>query len=230
MIFSDFSKSLAQMMDAKFRSILLRAVGLTVVLLVAFVAGVGWFLGWIIPDNVSLPVIGNIAWLDTLGSGLGVGVAGILSIFLMIPVAAMFVGFFLDEVAAAVEARHYPDLPAATSSRLFDLIVDSLRFFGLFAVVNILGLVVYVLFAPIAPLIFWAVNGLLLGREYFQLVALRRLDLKEANALRRKHFLAIWGAGILMAVPLSVPLLSLLVPILGVATFTHQYQRFVGHG
>jgi uncharacterized protein involved in cysteine biosynthesis len=33
--------------------------------------------------------------------------------------------------------------------------------------------------------------------------------------------LTIWAAGILMAVPLSVPLLNLLVPVLGAATFTH---------
>jgi len=225
MIFSDFSKSLGQIADAKFRSVLLRAVGLTFLLLVVFVAGSGWFLGWIIPDQVDLPLIGRVAWLDTLGSGLGVGAGILLSIFLMIPVASMFVGFFLDEIASAVEARHYPDLPEVRRAGVIDMLVDSLRFFGLFAVVNLIALVVYIVFAPVAPLIFWAVNGFLLGREYFQLVALRRLDLKDANALRRRHFFSIWGAGVLMAVPLSVPILSLVVPILGVATFTHQYHR-----
>lgn len=32
----------------------------------------------------------------------------------------------------------------------------------------------------------------------------------------------------MMAAPLSIPLVSLAVPVLGVATFTHQYHRLAG--
>jgi uncharacterized protein involved in cysteine biosynthesis len=78
---------------------------------------------------------------------------------------------------------------------------------------------------PAAPLVFWAVNGFLLGREYFQLVALRRLRPEAAAELRRRHAGRIWLAGTAMAVPLSVPVVNLLVPILGVAVFTHQVHR-----
>ena len=34
-----------------------------------------------------------------------------------------------------------------------------------------------------------------------------------------------WLAGTLMAAPLSIPLVNLLVPVLGVATFTHLFHR-----
>ena len=90
---------------------------------------------------------------------------------------------------------------------------------------NLAALVVYLAIPPLAPFAFWAVNGFLLGREYFQLVALRRVDAPEAEALWRRHFWRIWVAGTAIAVPLSIPLLSLVVPMLGVAVFVHQFQR-----
>ena len=90
---------------------------------------------------------------------------------------------------------------------------------------NLAALVVYLTVAPLAPFVFWLVNGFLLGREYFQLVAVRRLGAAGAAALRRRHFGRIWVAGIAMVVPLSVPVLNLVVPIIGVAVFTHQFHR-----
>jgi uncharacterized protein involved in cysteine biosynthesis len=56
-------------------------------------------------------------------------------------------------------------------------------------------------------------------------VALRRLPREEAARLRRRHGLQIWAAGVLMAVPLTVPVVNLLVPVLGAATFTHLFHR-----
>ncbi len=226
LIFGDFLQALGQIDDRAFRGVLLRALGLTMLLLAGFVWAAAALMGWILPDQISLPWLGAFQVPDALGQGVGFGAGMILSMFLMIPVASVFIGAFLDRIADAVEAKHYADLPPVKGAPIWDMLLDSLRFLGVFVVVNLLALVVYLLFAPLAPLIFWTVNGFLLGREYFQMVALRRLPLSEANALRRKHFAAIWLAGILMTIPLTVPLLNLIVPILGVATFTHQFHRF----
>jgi uncharacterized protein involved in cysteine biosynthesis len=38
----------------------------------------------------------------------------------------------------------------------------------------------------------------------------------------------VWLAGILMAAPLSIPLVNLVIPVLGVATFTHLFHRLAG--
>jgi uncharacterized protein involved in cysteine biosynthesis len=88
--------------------------------------------------------------------------------------------------------------------------------------------VLYVLSGPFAPLVFWAVNGYLLGREYFQMAAMRRLGRDGAAALRRRHRGQIFAAGLLMAAPLSLPLVNLVVPVLGAATFTHLFHRLNG--
>jgi CysZ protein len=95
--------------------------------------------------------------------------------------------------------------------------------------VNVVALVIYFAVPPFAPLVFWLVNGYLLGREYFQLVAMRRLGRTDAYSLRRQNGLRVWIAGVLMTIPLSVPVLNLIVPIVGVAVFTHQFHRRVGN-
>jgi uncharacterized protein involved in cysteine biosynthesis len=57
------------------------------------------------------------------------------------------------------------------------------------------------------------------------MVATRRLGRAGAKALRKRHAARIWIAGTLMAAPLSVPLVNLLIPVLGAATFTHLFHR-----
>jgi uncharacterized protein involved in cysteine biosynthesis len=113
---------------------------------------------------------------------------------------------------------------------LLDAVLDSIGFLGVLILANLFALMLYVIFAFAAPLIFWGLNGFLLGREYFTLAAIRRVGRREAKALRSRYFLKIWAAGFLMAIPLSVPLLNLVVPILGAATFTHLFHRLVPQG
>ena len=93
-----------------------------------------------------------------------------------------------------------------------------------------LALVLYIFAGPFIPVVFWAVNGWLLGREYFTLVATRRIGRERAKALRAQNSGRIWLAGILMAAPLSVPLVNLVIPVLGVATFTHLFHRMAARG
>ena len=83
---------------------------------------------------------------------------------------------------------------------------------------------------PSIPLVFWALNGFLLGREYFSLVALRRLPPSEVKAMCRRNRWTLWAAGTLMAAPLSIPILNLVIPVLGVATFTHLYHKLANAG
>ena len=148
-----------------------------------------------------------------------------LSVFLMVPVASAFTGLFLEEVAEAVEARHYAHLPVAPRTPFTTGVKESVSFLGVLLLANACALVLYVFFAPFAPFIFWGLNGFLLGREYFQMAAVRREGREGARALRRRHWFEIWAAGALMAIPLTVPVVNLLVPVLGAATFTHLYHR-----
>ena len=131
---------------------------------------------------------------------------------------------WIDDVAAAVEDRHYPSLPPATPVPFYEALRDTVNFLGVLIGANLLALFLYIAIPPMALFIFWGLNGFLLGREYFTLAAMRRIGRAGARKLRKRHVGVIWLAGTLMAVPLSVPLLNLVIPILGAATFTHIFH------
>lgn len=225
MIFGDFLKALEQLSDPRFRRVMVWGVGLTFALLVAVYALFLWAIQAFTPEVIEIPFVGPVSGLGTLLSwGSGLVMVG-LSVFLMMPVASAFTSFFLDDVAQAVEDKHYSLLPPALKQSFGDAMMDTVNFFALLVTVNLLALVLYAFAGPFIPVVFWAVNGLLLGREYFTLVAARRLGRPAAKALRKRHWLTVWLAGGLMAAPLSIPLVNLLIPVLGAATFTHLFHR-----
>ncbi len=225
MILRDFLRALGQLGDHRFRRVLWLGLGLSLALLFGAYALFLWLLQVLTPETVTLPVLGEVRGLDQLLSWASILFMTALSIFLMVPVASAFAGLFLEDVAQAVEDRHYPGLPPVPRLPLGQTLVDTANFVGLLVVVNLASLALFPFAGPLAPVLFWGVNGFLLGREYFQLVAMRRLGRAGAIALRRRHGLQIWLAGTLMAAPLSIPLLNLLIPVLGAATFTHLFHR-----
>ncbi len=225
MIFAAFLKALAQLPDRRFRSVVWRGIGLTIALLVAIYALLLWLIDWLTAEPLSLPAVGEVTWLGDLLSWGSLGVMLLVSIFLMIPVASAITSLFLDEVAQAVEDKHYPHLPPAKGTSLAEGMRDTVNFLGVLMAANIFAIILYVLLPFAAFFIFYALNGFLLGREYFQIVAMRRLGVEEAKQLRSKHQGTIWLAGCLMAVPLTFPLINLIIPLLGAATFTHIFHR-----
>lgn len=228
LILRSFGRAVGQLSDPRFRRVFLIGIALAFALLVGATAGFSWLIDWITPEQVWLPILGDVQWLNDLFSWGAAFLLAFLSIFLMVPVASAITSMFLDDVADAVEADHYPHLSPSPRTSFGDGLRDTVNFLGVLVAANLLAILLYILFTPFAPFIFWALNGFLLGREYFTLAAMRRIGRKGAKALRRKHMLTIWAAGILMAVPLSIPLINLLIPILGAATFTHLYHQLTG--
>ncbi|HCQ66520.1 MAG TPA: hypothetical protein DIU07_15850 [Rhodobacteraceae bacterium] len=220
----DFLKALAQLTDRRFRRVLLLGVGLTIALLAALTIVLAWVAGLFIPETVTLLGM-EITWLDSVASWATVGLMIVLSVVLMVPVAAAFTGIFLDDVAEAVEEKHYPGLAEVGHIPVLDTLRDSLSLILVTVGVNLVAFILLFFVGPLAPVLFWAVNGYLLGREFFQMAAMRREGREGATRLRKRHAGQVWLAGTLMAVPLSVPLVNLLIPVIGAASFTHMYHR-----
>jgi uncharacterized protein involved in cysteine biosynthesis len=229
-IFGAFLRALGQLGDRRFRRVMFLGVLLALALLFAVYAGFLQLVLWLAPDSIDLPIIGPVTGVETLLGWASLFLMIGLSVFLMVPVASAFTGLFLEDVADAVEDRHYPGLPPATVQGRAEALLQSVNFLGLVIAVNAAALLVYPLAGPALPLVFWMVNGFLLGREYFTLVAQRRLPKGEVAAMRRRNRAGLWLAGTLMAAPLSIPVLNLLVPVLGVATFTHVFHRLAAEG
>ena len=225
MILSDFLKSVTQFDDPKFRRVLWRGLGLTIVLLIAACLLVNFGINQLLSSAWAANMIGDQSWLGALINVGGVLFTIALSIWLMVPVTSAIIALFLDEVAQAVEARHYPHLPKQTAVKLQDQILVGIRFLGILLLANIGALILSMIVPLLAPFVFWATNGYLMGREYFQMAAMRRMPRAQAQELFQRHQGSIWTAGILMAIPMGIPLVGLLIPILVAAAFTHQFER-----
>jgi uncharacterized protein involved in cysteine biosynthesis len=224
MIITAFLRALGQLGDPRFRRVFFLGIGLTFALLVASYAGFLALLDLLGAEEALQGLVGEISWLGSLINLTSFFVMIFLSVFLMVPVASAITSMFLDDVAQAVEDRHYPHLPKVAKVPFSEALRDTLSFLGVLIGANLLALLLYAFLAPFALFIFWALNGFLLGREYFTLAAMRRIGRQRARELRKKHMVTIWIAGILMAMPLSIPLVNLLIPILGAATFTQLYH------
>jgi CysZ protein len=165
------------------------------------------------------------AWdLDFVADLVG-AIAVFLLLGLMFPaLLIVIVGFFLDGVADVVEARHYPALGPARDQSAAEIIAITAKFAVLSIVLNLLALPVFLLLIFVPPFnffVFYALNGYLLGREYFELVAHRRMDPQGAFRLRRAYGGPLFVTGVAIAMMTSVPGLNLIVPIVATAAMIH---------
>ena len=219
--------SISQFSDRRFQRVVLKSIILAIVAFWALAAGGGSVLGWLFSGDLTLPWIGTLTFS---GSLIGWGAFWIilgLSVFLMVPVASAMSAFFVDDVAHAVEERHYPNSQAQHRSKLSEEVRESLGFLGTMLAANLIALIFYALFTVFAPIIFWSLNGYLIGREYFYMAAKRHLGRDTALSAFRDHRFRVWMCGVILVLPMSVPLLNLLVPVLAAASFTHLFQGWM---
>ena len=192
MILTAFFKAVSQLPDQRFRSVLWRGIGLTIALLIGIYAALLWLIEWLTAEPITLPGVGEITWLGDLLSWGSLGVVIILSMFLMVPLASAITSLFLDEVAQAVEDKHFPSLPDVPRVSFWDGLRDTVNFLGVLIAANIFAIILYAIFPFAAFFIFYALNGFLLGREYFQLAAMRRIGRAGAKELGKQHRAKIW--------------------------------------
>ena len=160
-------------------------------------------------------------WLVDLTGGLAVLV---LSWLLFPAVVTAIMGFFLERIAAAVEALDYPGRGPPRRQRIGETIAPTLRLTGLTLLLNLLALPIYLLVPGINLVLFLTLNGYLLGREYFEVVALRRLDAAAAKAARNRFGLRVFLGGVMIAALFSLPLVNLVAPVIATAFMVHVFE------
>jgi CysZ protein len=168
-------------------------------------------------------------WLVNLLGGLAVLV---LSWLLFPAVVTLIMSFYLERVAAAVEALDYPGRAPPRAQPIGEMLAVMLRLTGLTVLLNLLALPVYLLVPGINLFLFLALNGYLFGRGYFEVVALRRLDAGEARAVRSRFAGRIFLGGVVIAGLFALPLVNLVAPVIATAFMLHIFEtlpRPVGH-
>jgi CysZ protein len=228
-------KALAQMLTPPFRSVLARAVGLAVLILVLFAIGLHRLFGWLAAEGALYleGVVGPgmhtplhvLLWVVAIAAGLGLA-AG--AIFLMPAVSAFVATFFSDEIAAHVEHVHYPADPPGMPVPLARATLEGLKTAGLAFLVYLCALP-FLLVAGLGVVIFFVATAYLLGREYFLLVAMRFDAVDDAKALRRAHRGTLFVAGLFIAAFVSIPIVNLATPLFGTAFMTHMHKRIAGN-
>ena len=213
-------KSVSAILEPDIRVVMWKGILLSLALLVALGVGLSVLLAKL--------HLFDLAWLDWLTHVLGGLTVIALTVLLFPAVVGLISSFFLEDVAAAVEARHYPGLPAGRHQSIGEALVVAARFTAAVAGVNLLALPVYVLLLiflpPFSPLLFYGVNGYLLGREYFELVAQRHLEPAAARRICRLYRGRLFLAGVWIAVLLSIPVANILTPLIATAFMVHVYR------
>ncbi|MCT2557924.1 EI24 domain-containing protein [Tsuneonella sp. YG55] len=214
-----FALALGQLGDRRVLAVLAKSMAVTLaIFVVAGGAGLLALHRWLVSLEVAFS-----AELSALAAMVLTVLAGWLGFRI---VALAVLQFFADEVVLAVEARNYP--AAAASARTLSFAQDArnaLKGIARAILVNALALPVAVLLLATGigtPILFWAVNGWLLGRELMDMAWLRHRA-SDADALPLSGLTRFALGGIVSAL-LLVPFANLLAPVLGAAAATHLVQ------
>lgn len=216
------SRGWADLFRARIFNLVLIGIALTIGLFITLQTGIFWLARALIPGGISLPWIGPIDAGNLLSWGT-LALFPLMGFFLMAPVAAGFCGVFAERVSQAVEEVHFPHVVPSPPDFL-DGLLESLALIGAVIVVAILSLLATPVLGPLAPVLFYGLNGWLLGREFFQMAARRHLNAAEAAELRRRNMARITITGVIIAFLLTVPVFNIVVPLLSAATFTHLFH------
>jgi uncharacterized protein involved in cysteine biosynthesis len=227
-------RALGQMFSRPFRTVLLKSVGLAIAFLAVGAIALFRLLEWLSGTGTewleatfgpalhgTLAVLGFIV---AIALGLGLFTAAVL---LMPAVTALVASFFVDEIAELVEQSHYPADPPGVALPLWLAAVEGAKT-ALLAIAVYLCVLPFFLFAGAGAVVFFIATAWLLGREYFQLAAMRFRPLAEARALRRRHQGTVFTAGLFIAAFVSIPILNLATPLFGIALMVHMHKRLTG--
>lgn len=214
-----FVKAVQQLSDKRIAGVILGSLLATVALYAAT-----WSLAWWLLGDLQVSDWGWLNWLVEFLAFAGVVVLSLLAFSMFVSIIS---SLFLERVADAVEDRHYAGLPEVRGQPLWASVRIALKFTGLVILLNLAALPLYLVFIFLPPLslaLFYVLNGYLAGREYFELVGLRRLDEPAARRLRRANGGVLFVSGVVITLLSTIPIVNFLTPVLAAAFMTHVFH------
>ena len=228
------TQALSQMFSPPFRTVLVKSIGLALILIVIIGIGLHHLLGWVADAGEGLAEhtlgpnahgpLAVLAFILSIAAGLGILVG---SVFLMPAVTALVASFFVDDIALEVERSRYPGEPEGKPLPLMRAVIEGVRT-ALLAIAVYLVALPFLLFAGFGAVIFFFCTAYILGREYFELAAMRYRPVAQARALRQQHSGTVFVAGMFIAAFVSIPIVNLATPLFGMAFMVHMHKRLSG--
>lgn len=217
-----FLLAIGQIGDRAFAAVFLKSLAVTLLLLT--VLGAGLWYG-------ATALAGSFGW----GTGAGgvLGAVALIAAFglgwlLFRAIAIGVMGVFADDIVIAVEAKYYP-AALATARR-----VSLGRGMALGVRSALRALLVNIALAPVylallvtgvgTWLLFFLVNGWLLGQDLGTMVAARHIPDAMMRDWRKTGAVDRFALGVVGTALFMVPVLNLVAPILGAAMATHLFH------
>src|SRR4051794_30128760 len=226
-------KAISQMLSPPMRSILWRSIGLALVVITVLAIGLQRLLSWFAESGEVWAeamlgpgfhsTLNVLSWIISIAAGLGVVLGGI---FLMPAITSLVASVFVDDVADHVEREHYPAEPPGTALPLGIAIPEGVKTALLTILVYLIALPFF--FVGAGFIAFFIATAWLLGREYFELAAMRFRSPAEAKAMRRENAATVFTAGLIIAAFVSIPIVNLATPLFGMAFMVHMHKRLSG--
>ncbi|MBS0526136.1 MAG: EI24 domain-containing protein [Proteobacteria bacterium] len=214
-----FELAVHQLADPRLRTVIWQSLALSLVLQVA----TGVLAWWCLQHYAHF----DSEWINTPIRWLGGAAVVVLALMLFPASFGIVVSVFMERIADIVEEEHYPQLGRAHGIPVWTGIWTGLVFFIVLVVLNVLMLLPYLValvFFGSGAVLFYALNGWLTGRMYYELVALRRRPPGDVKAWRKANLWPLWLTGIVIVFLGTIPILNLIVPVLGTAAMVHVAQ------
>ena len=214
-----FDLSLRQLGDPKLRAVVWQSLLLSLVLQVA-IAVLAW---WALQRFATF----QWEWVNSAIRWLGGAGVTVLALLLFPASFGIVISIFMERIADIIEAEHYPGLGKAHGIPIWTGIWTGVVFLFAVILLNLLMLPLYLValfVAGLGAVLFYAINGWLTARLYYEQVALRRRPPADVKAWRKANAGVLWLTGIVIVFLGTIPILNLIVPVLGTAAMVHVAQ------
>ena len=217
-MFASARKAFSVIFDPAFRGVVLKSLVFTLALFVTLFLGAQWGLAHL-PEFRWHWLNDAVDWIASLLLILGM-------FFLGAPVAALFASLFLDDIAEAVEKKYYPADPPSPGIPFWRGLFAGLRLSFWVILFTVLLLPFNVWLPGVGTVLTIGVDGWLLGREFFELAALRHMSPTAVKNLRARHIFGVWTAGVVLAAFAAIPFVNFFAPLFGAAFLVHLFKRY----
>jgi uncharacterized protein involved in cysteine biosynthesis len=214
-----FELAIRQLGDPRLRGVIWQSLLLSLALQ-AVIVGAAW---WALASFATF----QWDWANSLVHWLGGSAVLVVALLLFPATFGVMISVFLERIADIVESTYYPRLGKANGIPLWTALWTGLVFLVAVVVLNLVMLPFYLLalfVAGLGALLFYAVNGWLTARLYYEQVALRRMRPTEVRAWRRANAGMLWAIGVVIVLLGTVPVVNLIVPVVGTAAMVHVAQ------
>jgi len=193
------------------------------VAMISVVVSIFILIGFILLTSILSAMI-----FQSFSAAIGGFLFSVIIAWILFPgIMPVVVNFFDIRIIKSIEQASYPHLPEVQDSSFWPELFHDLKFTMFTLFLNVIMLPIY--FLPVINvIIFYSMNGYLLGKEFFIVAARRRIGMASALQLFRQNRRDVFLAGLSLSVFATLPVLNLFAPLWGIALMVHLFHIISG--